>query len=318
MQEIVERCKDDALPYSKMLLDAQLSQTLTESAVINECLDELNKQLADNKPIPVQQVTYQRASTHLLKYLWQSRGADARALAQKCPLIASDGKAIRWTPQRKPLVPISVWHRDAQPFAKLYDPERILAEDYVEQADGTRLIVDALVEWDIAFRDPLYRDVVQDLRDERLQALTAVGEDATGVVVTDIDMSQIALLPNQLIQRCQGNVELAKLLLGLVLRHAAVNDECWRQTREIVGRKDRADLTIRVRPALWLADLTSKAWVPVAGEKDGKRVVLPVLADAGTHAPTVRPTPLAAPRLAYPRESAPGLRPAPGRWGIDG
>jgi hypothetical protein len=293
LEDLVGSCLDAALPNVKVLLGAQVTQTLDEAAVIKECIEELNKQLPDNKPIAAEKSKHGRASVDLLKYLWESQGVDSAQVAQQCPLVASDNSAIRWTVQRKALAPVSIWHASAQPFAKLYETDRILSEDYVTRAAGTRTLVDALVKWDIAFADPLCNDAPRELRDERLEAIAVRREDCTNVIVVNIPLSQIAHLPNQLIQRCQTDEELARLLLGLTLRHIAVNDPSWRDAREVPARRDRTDTKIRVFPALWLADLRSKAWVPVRGEKDGQQVVQPVVADAGNLRPLLDPAWLA-------------------------
>jgi len=106
---------------------------------------------------------------------------EAAQLAQQCPLIASDNSANRWSVQRKSLAPVSVWHVSAQPFANLYDSDRILAQDYVTRAAGTQLLVNALVEWNIAFADPLCTDAPRELKDERLKAITIEGGDSTNI-----------------------------------------------------------------------------------------------------------------------------------------
>jgi hypothetical protein len=269
------------LPYLKPLLDAQITQTIGEGTVVKDCIAELNACLPDNKRIPDARSSHRRASVALLKYLWETRGAAAAAVAQQCPLVSSEDAAIRWSVQRKALAPVSAWHQAARPFAKLYEGDRILSEDYTAPTTTDGTIVNALVSWDMAFSDPLCTDAPRDLRSERLEAMSSDAQDCTDVIVSDVPLSQIALLPNQLIQRCQASEELAKLLLGLTLTHIAVNDRSWREMRRIPARRDRADITLSVRPALWLADLKTKAWVPVRGEKDGQQVVQPVIADAG-------------------------------------
>ncbi len=293
LEELSVLCKDPAFPHLKTLLDAQVPHTLDEAAVLKECIEELNKQLPDNKPIVTEKLKYRHGSVDLLEYLAECERADAAQLAQQCPLVASDDSAIRWTAQRKTLAPVSVWHASAQPFSMLYEADRILAEEYVTRAAGTRTLVDALEKWDIAFGDPLCTDAPRELKDERLKAIAPQGDDCTNVTVVNVLLSQIALLPNQLIQRCQNNKDLAKLLLGLTLRHIAVNDSSWRDTREVPAKRDRVDTTIRVLPALWLADLRSKPWVPVRGEKDGKEILQPGFADAGNLRPLLDPAWLA-------------------------
>ncbi len=86
-----------------------MTQTLDEAAVIKDCVEELNKQLPDNKPIAADKLKHREGSVDLLRYLSESQRADAAQLAQQCPLIASDDSAIRWTVQRKVLAPASVW-----------------------------------------------------------------------------------------------------------------------------------------------------------------------------------------------------------------
>ena len=271
LAELVGSCQDAASPNLKKILIAQVTQTLDEVAVFRECIEELNRQLPDNRPIAAEKSKYSRASVDLLKFLWERQGVDAAQMAQQCPLVASDNSAIRWTVQRQALVPVSVWLASAQPFAKLYESDRILSEDYVTRAAGTRTLVDALVKWGMAFADPLCIDTPRELRDERLEAIAVKGENCTNVTVADISLSQIAHLPNQLIQRCQTDENLARMLLGLTLRHLAVHDSSWRDAREVPAKRDRTDIKIRIFPAAWLADLRSKAWVPARGEKDGQQ-----------------------------------------------
>ena len=266
-----------------------MTQKLDESAIIKECIEKINKELPDNKPIATEKSNYGQASVDLLKYLWESQGERATQVAQQCPLVASDNSSIRWTVQRKALAPVSVWHAYAKPFAKLYENDRILSEDYVTRAAGTRTLVKALEKWGMAYADPLCSDEPRELKDGRLKAILVEDEDCTNVTVTNASLSQIAHLPNQLIQRCQNDEDLAKLLFGLTLKHIAVSDLSWRNVRELPARRDGTDISIKVFPALWLADLKSKAWVPVRGEKDGQRVVQPVVADAGNLRPLLDP-----------------------------
>ena len=289
LEELAKYCQDATWVNLKNLLNDQVTQKLNESDIINECIKELNKELPDNKPIAPEKLQYGRASIDLLKYLWGSQGEEAMQVAKECPLIASDNSAVRWTAQRKALAPVSMWPASARPFAALYEKERILSEDYISRAAGTRTLVDALEKWGMAFVDPLCRDTPRDLKGERLKAISGENEDCTNAAVTDVPLSQIAHLPNQLIQRCQNDEDLAKLLLGLTLQHIAVSDSSWREARQLPARRGNADISIEAFPSLWLADLRSKAWVPVRGEKDGQPVVQPVIADAGNLRPLLDP-----------------------------
>ncbi len=293
LKDVAAASADPRLAHLGELLKSQITRTLDDAALIRECIDELATQLPDNKPIAVEKAHFGNASVDLLNYLWTTRGADAADLAQQCPLVASDGSSIRWTTQRKALVPVSMWPPSAQPFAKLYEGDRVLSDDYVTRATGTRLLVDALVTWNIAFNDPLCLDTPRELRDDRLKAIAMDGVECSGVIVADVSLSQIAHLPGQLIQRCQTDENLARLLLGLTLQHVVVKDASWQTVREVSARRDRVDTKIKIIPALWLADLRSKAWIPVRGEKDGKQVLQPVVADAGNLRPLLDPAWLA-------------------------
>ena len=215
------------------LLNDQVTQKLDEFTVIEECVKKLNKELPDNKPIAPEKSKYSQASVDLLKYLWESQGEGAAQVAQQCPLVASDKSSIRWTVQRKALAPVSVWPVSAKPFAELYEDDRILSEDYISRAAGKRTLVEALEKWNMAFVDPLCSDEPRELKDGRLKAILMEGEDCTNAMVTNVPLSQIAHLPNQLIQRCQNDEALAKLLLGLTLKHIAVSDSSWRDVREL-------------------------------------------------------------------------------------
>lgn len=293
LEELAVLSLEPRLPNLKDLLDAHVNQALSEDAVIKECLDELGKQLPDNEEITPERSRYAQASIDLLRYLWENTGVEAGQMAQQCPLLASDNSAIRWSVQRRALAPVSAWHPSAQPFAGLYEADRILADSYLTSTTGVSTVADALVKWDMAFADPLYVDTPRELKDERLKAIAVGAQNCANITVINTPLSQIALLPTQLIQRCQASEDLAKLLLGLTLCHIAVNDSSWRDARPVHARRDRADTTITILPALWLADIRSKAWVPVRGEKDGQKVLQPVIADAGNLRPLLDPTWLA-------------------------
>ncbi len=290
LQDLIARSNDPQLLSLTNLFDSLFTESLSEADVLNTCIEKLSSQLPDGKTIPEDDARFGDASFDLLKYLWNTQGVEGSMQAKRCPLIASDGSSVRWSIQRKPMAPVSMWHPAAQQFARLYEPDRILTEDYVSHSVDDPTIVDALVNWDIAFADPLCIDTPRELRDERLKAVAAAGEDCANVTVSGQPMSQIALLPNQLIQRCQASEELARLLLGLVLNHVVVNDPSWQHFKKISGRRDRADVRINIRPALWLSDLKTKAWVPVRGEKDGEEIIQPVIADAGNLRPLLDST----------------------------
>jgi hypothetical protein len=282
--ELLGLAKSSELPHLKPLFDAHIPNSLTSISVIEECIQELSKQLPDSKPIPPEKQAYRDASIDLLYFLWTIHGVNAADFAQKCPLIASDGSAVRWGPQRKIMAPVSHWHIDAQPFAKVYKAERILADDYLTLFEGKTILVEALGAWDMAYRDPLGQDTPKELKDLRLKSIISSGS-SDGVVVSGSPFSQIALLPTELIQRCQGDVTLAKLLFGLVLYYVARHDRSWEEPKFVTARNNGEDIQVGVTPALWLADLKTKAWVPTPGESGLSQV----MANAGNLVPLLDP-----------------------------
>jgi hypothetical protein len=74
-------------------------------------------------------------------------------------------------------------------------------------------------------------------------------------------------LQPEVLNRCQEGEEEARALLGLVLCSIAPRDSSWRETATVTGRKSGLDVPLSVSPALWLADLRFRAWVPVPGEE---------------------------------------------------
>jgi hypothetical protein len=177
------------------------------------------------------------------------------------------------------MAPVSAWHKEAQPFAAIYKDDRILAEEYVVGFGGSQHLIQALTAWDIAFADPLCKDSPKELRDERLRAITAPAADTEGVIIAGEPLNQIALLPNELIQRTQTDPTLAKLLLGLAICYAARFDPLWQQTKQVAGRRNKEEVPLLIIPALWIADLRTKAWVPAKSEQGTQNV--PVLATSG-------------------------------------
>lgn len=261
--------KPEFASLQKLLLN-QIPNILTSSSVIEECLQELAKLLPDDKPIPSDKHTYRDASLDLLLFLWKTQGSRAAELAKKCPLVSSDGTAVRWSPKRKIMAPVSYWHHDAQPFAEIYKSDRVLAKDYLTRFDNDHTLVKALVEWDMAFADPLCTDSPKELQGDRLKAIATVPGEVLNFASTSL--SQIALLPSELIQRCQVDVTLAKSLFGLVLCYVARHDKSWVAPIEMTDKRQGVDVPFSLIPALWLADLKTRAWVPLPAETSFSQV----------------------------------------------
>jgi hypothetical protein len=144
----------------------------------------------------------------------------------------------------------------------------VLQEFYGGNTDeGIPNTIPALVEWGIAIGDPITVDTPAELKGERLASISST--DIEGIVVSREQFSQMALLQPEVLNRCQEEVEKARALLGLILCHLAPHDPSWRKERIVTGRKPGQEVPVKVRGALWLADLRCRAWVPIKRD-DGK------------------------------------------------
>lgn len=240
---------------------------LDESAIVETCLGELDKQLPGGKLLADGGKRLFEGSIRLLDHIWQTKRENGRTLAHRCPFVAGNKYIARCTaePGTMMMAPIIAWHETARPFAKIYGPQRVLHPDY--KGDAARKLPDvvgALVRWGVAHGDPLIVDTPQELKDERLRAIAADPESARDVTVANALLSQIALLPNELITRCESNEEFAHALLGLVLCHIAPHDPRWREFIVVKGRKkDVGEVELRIRGAHWLAHMKARSWIPV-------------------------------------------------------
>jgi hypothetical protein len=256
--------------YLMAALEKTLSSTTTEDDVVAEAVKHLEDNLSESEDYEKDEDFLQKGSIQLLDYLWKSSGSRAAVIARKVPLIAKNQRIVRWNFDRIMMAPIRSWHESARPFANAYPPQRVLSDCYAGNADGsTPNVVAALVGFGIAIADPITTDTPSELKERRLSALSSA--DVEGVVVTDQSFSQIALLQPEVLNRCQEGMDEACALLGLVLCHIAPHDPSWRSEQSVKGRKSREDVEVRLRGALWLADLKYRAWVPFPGE-DGKPI----------------------------------------------
>jgi hypothetical protein len=258
------------LAFLPQMISQAIPSRISEHEVIERAMKKLDDKLPEDEECDQSTVNAQRASIRLLSYLWRSKGKDVASIAKKIALITSNGRAVRWSHDRMMMVPVRCWHETAQPFARAYPPDRILADMYAESDDqGSIGVISPLVQWGIAIGDPLTIDTPVELKERRLAAI-GIG-DTDGVVISHEEFSQIALLQPELLNRCQEGIDEAQALLGLVLCHIAPHDPKWKEERSVKGRKARQDVHVTVRGALWLADLKFRSWVPVPGE-DGKPV----------------------------------------------
>ncbi|MBI4267753.1 MAG: hypothetical protein HY662_03100 [Chloroflexi bacterium] len=260
-----------ALEYFSAALIGAVTGTLSEDQVIEELVKHLSVKFPDNKPLTEDSGTIQKASVQLLSHLWTTKGETATLIARRVPLITAEQRAVQWTQTQRMMAPVRNWHQSARPFAGAYPEQRILDDLYLGSEDGKiPNVVTALVDWGIAFPDPLIQDKPPSgLTPQRLSVL-GIG-DVKGVTVNNVgnqSFSQIALLQPDVLNRCQEGADEARSLLGLVLCYLAPNDNAWRETRIVKGRRGGQDVEVTVTGALWLADLRIRAWVPVPDEDD--------------------------------------------------
>ena len=266
------------LQYLPAALKQAFPTSLSEAQAIDESVNHLDEDLPEDEECDEESVGLQHGTVLLLDYLWKSQGKNAAAVAKKMPLITSNGLAVRWSHDRMMMAPVCSWHEAAQPFAAAYPPQRVLADFFAgDSEEELPDVVPALVEFGVAISDPITSDTPAELRGSRLNAISSA--DTEGIVVTNQQFSQIALLQPDVLNRCQEGVDEARALLGLVLCHVAPHDPEWQHERMVKGRKMRQEVELLVRGALWLGDLKFRSWVPVPGD-DGKPVKM--RADAKT------------------------------------
>jgi hypothetical protein len=265
--KVVKSAKRLGLKHSCETVEKAIVKALSEKDVVEECILRLEKELAEDERLDISQEQVLGGSVKLLAYQWNRSGHGAAELGRKCPFVALDNYIVRWSPDRMMMAPVAEWDERARPFYEAYPARRVLSDIYRGSEErGIAGIAEALVAWGIAYKDPLGKNRPRELKDERLAALATSGQDTVGLTVSGEELSQICLLQPEVINHCRENTKEAQALLGLVLCYVARVDPHWQSTRLVVGRRAGSDVEINVREALWLADLISKAWVPIVGE----------------------------------------------------
>lgn len=266
------------LSYLDAAIDSAIRESISENNVIDDAIKHIRSELPEDKDIDGTRTNFQIASIRLAGYLWERHGKEAALLARQIPLITLKNRAVRWGPDRMMMAPVCTWGESARSFVNAYPPARVLSDVYAGNADeGIPNTVSAFVEWGIAIQDPITSDTPAELKDRRLAAISSGNTD--GIVVSGETFSQIALLQPEVLNRCQEGKEEARALLGLVLCHVVRHDARWQEERLVKGHRAGAVVDVRLRAALWLADLRFRSWVPVL-EDDGKSIKAP--ADATT------------------------------------
>lgn len=273
-----ETAKALGLKYLEAAIAHAIPATLSEVQVIEAAVKHVQVALPEDKDCDGATQSIQEASVRLACYLWDCQGKQAAAVARQLPLITMKNRAVRWSPDRLMMAPVCTWPESAREFANAYPPNRVLADVYGGDPDqDISSTVPALVDWGIAIPEPITTDVPAELKGPRLAAISSA--DTQGVIVSGETFSQIALLQPEVLNRCQEGTEEARALLGLVLCHVARHDTHWENERSAKGRRAGEDVDVRLHSALWLADLTFRAWVPMLGD-EGKSIKM--VANAST------------------------------------
>ena len=263
--EKTARCLE--LHYVYDALAKAIPERVDEENVVAEAVERMGDMLAEGKPFEEIPSKARQATVRLLAHLWEKKEKAAASVARQVPLMTESQRAARWSPDRLFMAPVRSWPESAQPFALAYPPDRVLDEIYAgSEAECVPDVSVPLAEWGIAYTDPV-TDIVVNLQDRRLAALNPTVE-TDGVLVTQVRLSQIALLQPELLNRCQEEIDKAQALLGLVLCCVAKCDPAWKEQRTVKGRRAREEVEVSVPGALWLADLKVRAWVPVPGENN--------------------------------------------------
>jgi hypothetical protein len=249
----------------ELALETAVAASLDESQLIEELVTRLDKTLPSDTEPTKEARPMLLGSVRLLSHLRSSYGQEALDWVRRLPLLTADDSLTRWTPHRMVMAPTSTWPAEARRFARAYPLSRVLNDIYADETLSPTA-ADSLVDWDIAFGDPLTTETTE-LKDRRLKSICL--EDSSGTTVSDARLSQVALLQPEVLNRCQESVEDAKALMGLVLTYIAPNDEGCGDERVFTGRRGRSNVSVSLVPALWIADLKGRAWVPV---RDGDQI----------------------------------------------
>lgn len=267
-ERISQIAEKHRLHHVSKLLEHSVTEELDPDGAFEEVADALDSVLPDDSDCSEESDAVKLATARLIAYLWDTKEDEGAEAAQKIPLLSSRGSSTRCTPVRRAMAPPSNWPESARPFAVVYPEDRVLSDLYAECRDEGIECIEPLVAWRLAFSQPLYSRTISELKERRLAVLSP-GTD--GAVARDVDVSDIALLQPEIINRCRVEPDYSRALLGLILCYAVPTDEAWRRTEVCEATRAGEDIVIEVRPALWLADLKINRWV--ASQDDENKIV---------------------------------------------
>ncbi|NPC72381.1 hypothetical protein HPP05_21735 [Corallococcus exiguus] len=265
--EVLNVAREHSLTRVEGLLDKVVTPTLTEDAALDRCLSALDQAVQSKKNLTPEYVV--TAGTALLAHMWSSQAMGAGDLARRVPLATTKpSEYYRWHRDNPIMAPVSTWPETARPYAIVYPAQRVMHVAY-DRADGFSDALKGLKAWGIAHTDPLQEDVSSEIKERRLAALVRGPASTSGLTVRDQPCSSVALLSREVLNHCT-EPEHVQALLGLILTDIVVRDKRWRTFVTVPARGGGRELSVELRPAIWVADLLSRAWIPVT-DKEGKQ-----------------------------------------------
>ena len=111
-------------------LEVAIPTGITEDEVVSDAVKYMSERLPEDNSCDDSALDVRRATVRLLAHLWDASARDAALVARQVPLVASSGRAVRWSPDRLFMGPVRAWPESARPFADAYPPNRVLDDLY--------------------------------------------------------------------------------------------------------------------------------------------------------------------------------------------
>lgn len=264
--DIQSAVTDPRWPDLSEMLKIAFPRQRTWEQVVDACIKRLETIPLEKKLDDAGRALAEVAA-QVIAFLWDEHPEDAAHWVQRIPLLTCAGACDRAGGTKMMLLPASRWRERARPFQNAWPASRVLDELFASDS-----LSQALCTWGLAHPDPIIQQKASELKGPRLAGMVSVpitDTELEGLVVRDESFTQIALLQPEVINHCV-DAEHAAALLGFVVDCLAREDGTWMDERAVLGRRGGQDATIKLRDALWLGDLRSRAWVPAAVGEQGE------------------------------------------------
>ena len=256
-----EALKRPGYESARDLISNLLGESFSTAEAVEKVLEQLDSRLpSDGTLEEPPSLPLLRSSARLALYLGSEE--DVQRL-RRCPLLTAGDTIVRLTGSQQVLAPVQHWSQPQRSYAGLYTEGRILSYLYCDDAMLNQAL-DPLISARLVIPTPLYQAIRPEITDiNLLNAMSSDGQDMTNVTIRNASFGQIAFLSTDLVQRCGRDPDLAKLLLGFVLKVAAQEDRSWNQVKEVSGTVGREQIQLSIRGATWPFELKVRSWVPV-------------------------------------------------------